>query len=49
MLESTNLKLAVPAKKLAERRYGPFKILEKLGHASFKLELPEAWKNLHPV
>ena len=48
-LESTNLKLAVPAKKLAERRYGPFKILEKLGHASFKLELPEAWKNLHPV
>ena len=31
-LESTNLKLAVSSKKLAERRYGPFKILKKLGH-----------------
>ena len=34
--------------KLSERRIGPFKILEKVGHAAYRLELPPRWR-IHPV
>lgn len=48
-LEATNLRVNVPAKKLAERRYGPFKVLAKVGASAYRLELPEGWKLVHPV
>lgn len=47
-LESTNLKPKVASKKLADRRYGPFKIVSKVAPASYGLELPETWK-IHNV
>ena len=36
-------------KKLAEKRYGPFKILETVGSSAYKLKLPSTWKGVHPV
>ena len=47
-LDSTNLNTSRPMKKLAEKRLGPFKILEKVGHTSYHLNLPISWK-IHPV
>src|SRR6202008_1710536 len=37
-----------PSKKLDDKRAGPFKILEKVGAAAYRLELPAQWK-IHPV
>ena len=50
-LEATNLKLNTPNRKLSHKREGPFKIIEVLGPVTFKLELPNQWKqrNIHPV
>ena len=48
-LEATNIRSDRPSKKLAERRYGPFKVLETIGEASFRLELPPSWKLIHDV
>jgi hypothetical protein len=48
-LEATNIKDARPLKKLCAKCYGPFKILEKVGQAAYKIELPETWKLIHPV
>ena len=36
-------------KKLAEKRYGPFEILERIGPSSYKLKLPSTWKGVHPI
>ena len=38
-----------PAKKLDDKRHGPFKILEKVGLSAYRLELPRQWKRIHPV
>ena len=46
-LETSNLKINRPSKKLAEKRLGPFKIKRKIGHSSYELELPTSWKALH--
>jgi hypothetical protein len=35
--------------KFKPRRYGPLKILKKVGPAAYKLELPAAWPSVHPV
>ena len=48
LLESTNLKLPYPYRKMAPKREGPFTIAEVLGPVTFKLELPKKWK-IHPV
>jgi Chromo (CHRromatin Organisation MOdifier) domain len=36
-------------KKLSEKQYGPFKVLEKIREASYRLKLPESWKLIHDV
>ena len=36
-------------KKLAEKRYGPFEILEAIGPSAYRLKLPTTWKGIHPV
>ena len=48
-LEGTNIRTDRPAKKLEDKRYGPFEIIEKVGRASYKLKLPDAWRSIHPV
>lgn len=48
-LEGTNIKTDRPAKKLEDRRYGPFKILKQIGASAFKLHIPRKWRGIHPV
>jgi len=47
-LDSRNLQTDRPARKLDYKRVGPFRILEKIGTRSFRLELPKSMK-VHPV
>ena len=38
-----------PLKKLGPKCYGPFKVIEKIGHAAYQLLLPDNWKLIHPI
>ncbi|SJL18993.1 uncharacterized protein ARMOST_22598 [Armillaria ostoyae] len=46
-LDTANLHLPRPKKKLNDKRVGSFKILEKTGALAYKLKLPPHWK-IHP-
>ncbi|SJL18204.1 uncharacterized protein ARMOST_21782 [Armillaria ostoyae] len=46
-LDTTNLHLPRPKKKLNDKCIGPFKILEKTGMSAYKLKLLPHWK-IHP-
>jgi hypothetical protein len=48
MLDTRNLNLHRPSKKLSEKRLGPFEVLEKVGRSAYCLKLPLSWK-IHPV
>ena len=48
LLNSQNLRLPYPHRKLAPKREEPFIITEVLGPVTFKLNLPKTWK-VHPV
>ena len=48
-LEGTNIMTDRPMKKLGDKRFGPFKVLEKVGRSSYKLAIPKTWKSIHPV
>jgi hypothetical protein len=48
-LEATNIKTHRPSKKLDDKRYGPFKIVKKVGKTAYELQLPEHWPAVHPV
>ena len=48
LLDASNYPSIRPSKKLAERRYGPFKIIEKISDLNYRLKLPENW-SIHPV
>ncbi|SJL01316.1 uncharacterized protein ARMOST_04636 [Armillaria ostoyae] len=47
-LDTTNLHLPRPKKKLDDKHVGPFLILEKTGASAYKLKLPPHWK-IHPT
>ena len=47
-LEGTNLHTTHPTKKLRQKRFGPFKVIQEVGAVSFKLELPSQRK-IHPI
>jgi len=47
-LEGTNIRTKQPSKKFAPKRYGPFKIREKIGDLNYRLQLPDNWK-IHDV
>ncbi len=47
-LDTTNLNLPRPKKKLADKRTGPFPIITKVGASVYKLKLPTNW-HIHPV
>jgi len=42
-LESKNVHLNRPSKKLDNKRYGLFRISKDIGSGAFELELPEGW------
>ncbi len=46
-LDSTNLSLPCPKKKLDDKCVSPFEIVEKAGASAYKLKLPPHWK-IHP-
>jgi hypothetical protein len=48
LLDSTNLKLPYPLKKLAPKCLGPFKIIGTQGTYSYELQLPDHW-SVYPV
>ncbi len=47
-LSSAHLPLKSGARKLSSRWAGPFPVLERIGQAAYRLELPQSWR-LHPV
>ena len=49
MLEGTNIETTCPTRKLADKRYGPFVIVEKVGSSAYKLKLPPSWSQKHLV
>jgi hypothetical protein len=49
LLDNADLSINRPSRKLAEKRSGPFPIIEKIGTHAYKLALPSQWKNVHPV
>ena len=48
-LDSFHITTDRPNKKLKDKRYGPFKVLEKIGQSAYKLKLPRDWQLIHPV
>jgi hypothetical protein len=38
-----------PSKKLAERNLGPYEVISKVGPQSYRIQLPQAFKNVHPT
>lgn len=47
-LDTTNLHLPRPKKKLADKRTGPFMIIAKKGASAYTLKLPANW-HIHPT
>jgi RNase H-like domain found in reverse transcriptase/Reverse transcriptase (RNA-dependent DNA polymerase)/Integrase zinc binding domain/Chromo (CHRromatin Organisation MOdifier) domain/Retroviral aspartyl protease len=47
-LDARNLRTSRPARKLDYKRVGPFRVLEKVGTRSYRLDLPKTMK-IHPV
>lgn len=48
-LSRRNLKTSRPSNKLDVRRVGPFPVIKMVGSNAVKLELPPAFRRLHPV
>jgi len=49
LLDGSNLKIQVPARKLGPKNFGPFEVIEKIGSSAYKLLLPTSWRKVHPV
>jgi Chromo (CHRromatin Organisation MOdifier) domain len=49
LLDTTNITTDRPTKKLTDKNLGLFKILDKIRHSAYKLELPLQWNLIHPV
>ena len=48
-MNAQDIKIKVPARKLADVNLGPFKIVEKIGNLDYRLALPRSMKRLHPI
>ena len=48
MLDGRNIRTKRPSKQLAPKKYGPFKILKKIGTMTYRLELHSRWR-IHKV
>jgi len=49
LLEETNIWSDCPSKKLGDKWYGPFKIIEKVGSSAYHLKLDPKWWGVHLV
>ena len=49
LLEGTNIRSERPSKKLDAKRYGPFKVVEKVGNSAYRLKLDPKWRGIHDV
>lgn len=47
-VETNSLTSGRPTKKSLEKRFGPVKILTKVGASTYKLDLPKTWR-VHPI
>ena len=47
-LDVRNLKIRTPSRKLSPRRYGPFKVLQRISLVTYHIELPQTMK-IHNV
>ncbi|CDO75221.1 hypothetical protein BN946_scf184895.g1 [Trametes cinnabarina] len=48
-LEAHNIRTERPVKKMEDRRYGPFRVTNRVGRGAYRLELPARWRRIHPV
>ena len=49
LLKGTNIRSDRPSKKLDDKQFRPFKILEKVGKSAYKLKLDPKWPGVHPI
>ena len=49
LLEGTNIRSDRPSKKLGDKRYGPFKVIEKIGNSAYRLKLDPKWRGIYNV
>ena len=48
-LEGRNIKTARPTKKMEDKWFGPYEVLEKVGASAYRLNLPKTWGRIHSV
>ncbi|KAL5525264.1 hypothetical protein ACEPAF_9134 [Sanghuangporus sanghuang] len=48
-LDGRNIKTIRPTKKMDDKWFGPFEVVEKVGASAYRLKLPKTWKKVHPV
>ncbi|OCB91378.1 hypothetical protein A7U60_g1332 [Sanghuangporus baumii] len=48
-LDRQNIKTIGPTKKMDDKWFGPFEVVEKVSASAYRLKLPKTWKKVHPV
>ncbi|KAL5526824.1 hypothetical protein ACEPAF_8550 [Sanghuangporus sanghuang] len=48
-LDGQNIKTIRPTKKMDDKWFGPFEVVEKVGASAYKLRIPKIWKHVHPI
>ncbi|KAL5513317.1 hypothetical protein ACEPAH_3716 [Sanghuangporus vaninii] len=48
-LDGRNIKTTRPTKKMDDKWFGPFEIVEKVGASAYRLKLPRTLRQVHPV
>ncbi|KAL5525002.1 hypothetical protein ACEPAF_8871 [Sanghuangporus sanghuang] len=48
-LDGRNIKTIRPTKKMDDKWFGPFEVMERVGASAYKLKIPKTWKHVHPV
>ncbi|OCB87021.1 hypothetical protein A7U60_g5913 [Sanghuangporus baumii] len=48
-LDGRNIKMIRPTKKMDNKWFGPFEVVEKVGASAYRLKIPKTWKHAHSV